>query len=176
MIEIAQWFEKNRKIYPWRLNRTPYSTWVSEVMLQQTRAEVVIPYFERWMRRFSTVSLLSQASLEEVISLWEGLGYYSRARNLLSGAKQVVEQFGGNLPNTFEPLLKIKGIGRYTAGAILSFGFNQRSAFVDGNIARVIARVTVFEECIIKSQRKIEALVAMLANGQKIVPERGPKA
>ncbi len=159
MNSIALWFEKVGKPYPWRSSRTPYSVWVSEVMLQQTRAEVVIPYFERWMKRYPTVDSLSQATFDEVISLWEGLGYYSRARNLLSGAKQVVEEFEGNLPDTFEALLKIKGIGRYTAGAILAFGFGKRAAFVDGNIARVMARMFSFEECVIKAGKKIEKIV-----------------
>lgn len=159
MHKVTSWFLKQKKDYPWRKNRTPYSVWVSEVMLQQTRAEVVLPYFERWMRRFPTVEALSLASIEEVIKEWEGLGYYSRARNLHAGAIEVANEHGGMLPDELSQLLKIKGIGPYTAGAIAAFAFEKRCAFVDGNISRVVARYVGFESCVIKGREKLTQIV-----------------
>jgi len=146
MIELANWFEKNARSLPWRCERSPYRVWVSEIMLQQTRASVVVPYFERWMAHLPTVESLAAASVDEVVSLWEGLGYYSRARNLRIGASQVAEQFGGQLPSSEGELLQIRGIGPYTAGAIRSFAFQQRAAAVDGNVMRVLARYWLIEE------------------------------
>ncbi len=119
---------------------TPYRVWVSEVMLQQTRASVVIPYFLRWMEMFPTVCNLAVADKEKVLKCWEGLGYYSRARNLQKGARRVVAEFGGKIPATAEELCAIEGIGPYTVGAILSFAFHQKAAAVDGNVMRVLSR------------------------------------
>ncbi len=159
MMSVVDWFLKNKRDYPWRQNLSPYSVWVSEVMLQQTRAEVVIPYFTKWMIRFPTIESLSLASEEDVLKAWEGLGYYSRVRNLHAGAKQVMKEFNKELPSETEKLLKIKGIGPYTAGAIAAFAFGKRVPFVDGNIARVIARFFAFEKCIDKSPKEIQELV-----------------
>ena len=136
---LKKWFLQNKRSFPWRDFKTPYAVWVSEVMLQQTRASVVVAYFYRWMERFPTLFSLAEAPLEEIFKIWEGLGYYSRARNLKQGAIQILEE-GGVFPNSLEKLLKIKGIGPYTAGAILSFAFHQKAAAVDGNVARVISR------------------------------------
>lgn len=160
---LDEWFLENKRSFPWRENPTPYRVWVSEVMLQQTRASVVVGYFHRWMTLFPTIADLAEAPLERVIKAWEGLGYYSRARNLHTGARQIVADFGGELPNTREALLTIRGLGPYTVAAILSFGFHQRAAAVDGNVLRVISRYAWIDEDIgkVSAKRKIEAF----ANG-----------
>ncbi len=138
---LKTWFLEQGRDLPWRRIRTPYSTWVSEVMLQQTQVSVVIPYFAKWMERFPTLEHLAVAPWEEVVKLWEGLGYYSRAKNLHQGAQEVLERFKGVLPSDLDSLLSIKGIGPYTAGAILSFAFKKRAGAVDGNVARVLSRL-----------------------------------
>lgn len=140
-LKLLDWYQHNNRSLPWREEPTPYRIWVSEVMLQQTRAETVIPYFERWMVRFPTLEALASASQQEVLSEWEGLGYYSRARNLHQAAQKVVEEFEGNLPRDIEQLKSLPGIGRYTAGAITSIAFGQDEPALDGNIRRVLARV-----------------------------------
>lgn len=156
--ELIDWFKKNRRDFPWREKPTPYRVWISEVMLQQTRAAVVVPYFERWMELFPDVFSLAKAPLEKVIKAWEGLGYYSRARNIHRAAIQIVENYSGEIPCNKEELLKIDGIGPYTAGAILSFGFKKRSPAVDGNVMRVLSRYFLIEENISKGRvrKKIE--------------------
>lgn len=154
MRELNDWFRENRREFPWRLNPTPYKVWISEVMLQQTRASVVVPYFERWMELFPDVVTLAKAELEKVIKAWEGLGYYSRARNLHKGAQQMLEKFGGQVPSTREELASIHGIGPYTIGAILSFGFKKRAAAVDGNVTRVLSRYFSIEENVCKQPVK----------------------
>jgi len=160
--ELHSWFESNYRPFPWREKRTPYKVWVSEVMLQQTRASVVVPYFLKWMERFPDVSSLAAASVEEVIKMWEGLGYYSRARNLHTGARQITAQFNGEIPRDRAALETIRGLGPYTIGAILSFGFQQRAAAVDGNVARVLARYFAIEEniCRTKTRRAIQEKAA----------------
>lgn len=157
MKELNEWFRRNRRAFPWRDDPTPYKVWISEVMLQQTRASVVVPYFQQWMALFPDAAALAAAPLEKVIKAWEGLGYYSRARNLHKGAKQIVEQFGGEIPSKRQDLESIHGLGPYTVGAILSFGFHQRAAAVDGNVTRVIARYFSIEENVSKQavKRKI---------------------
>lgn len=147
---LIAWFKKEKRLFPWRENPTPYSVWISEVMLQQTRASVVVSYYERWMRQFPSIEALAQASIDEVIKAWEGLGYYSRARNLHAGARFVAAHFDGKLPECAEELKKIKGLGPYTIGAIRSFAFKQRAAAVDGNVLRVLARYFLIEEDISK--------------------------
>lgn len=140
------WFEEEKRSFPWRENPTPYRVWVSEVMLQQTRASVVISYYQRWMKRFPDIQTLAEAPLEEVIKLWEGLGYYARARSLHEGAKYIALHHEGLLPNDPLVLEKVKGLGPYTIGAILSFAFHQKAAAVDGNVVRVISRLFCIEE------------------------------
>ncbi len=154
MRELHEWFQQNRREFPWRMAPTPYKVWISEVMLQQTRASVVVPYFERWLTLFPDVRTLASAPLEKVIKTWEGLGYYSRARNLHKGAQQIVEQFGGEIPSQRKDLESIYGLGPYTVGAILSFGFRQRAVAVDGNVTRVITRYFSIEENISKQSTK----------------------
>lgn len=141
MNELLSWYAAKRRQLPWRDHPDPYAVWVSEIMLQQTRVETVIPYFERWIRRFPTIQSLAEASLDEVLSNWEGLGYYSRARNLQRAAQLVMEEHHGNLPRDIEQLRRLPGIGRYTAGAIASIAFSLDEPVLDGNIRRVLARL-----------------------------------
>jgi A/G-specific adenine glycosylase len=140
MQELIDWFDTHKRSLPWRESPTPYQVWISEVMLQQTQVAVVIPYYERWMNAFPTIEKLAEAPIEKVMKLWEGLGYYSRVRNLHEGAKKIVHEFGGQLPDEVEQLKTIKGLGPYTIGAILSFAFHKRAAAVDGNVIRVLTR------------------------------------
>jgi A/G-specific adenine glycosylase len=149
---LKSWFLSQKRDLPWRDNPSPYTVWISEVMLQQTQVSVVVSYYERWMKRFPTITQLADASLEEVIKEWEGLGYYSRARNLHAAAKYLVKYHHGELPNTKEHLEKIKGLGPYTVGAILSFAFHQRFPAVDGNVLRVLTRYFKIEEDISKAK------------------------
>jgi A/G-specific adenine glycosylase len=138
---VLAWFEDHgRKHLPWQQDVTPYKVWVSEIMLQQTQVATVIPYFERFMGSFPTVESLSSAPLDDVLAHWTGLGYYARARNLHKAAQQVCELYGGVFPTTVEELESLPGIGRSTAGAILSLSLNQRATILDGNVKRVLAR------------------------------------
>jgi A/G-specific adenine glycosylase len=138
---ILAWYEKHARTLPWRGSENAYAIWVSEIMLQQTRVETVIPYFERWLRLFPSVAALAEAPEQQVLSAWEGLGYYSRARNLHKAAKMVVSEFGGEIPREVAQLRRLPGIGRYTAAAIASIAFNQDVATLDGNLRRVFSRV-----------------------------------
>ncbi len=137
---LKDWFKVHRRDLPWRENPSPYAVWVSEVMLQQTQASVVVDYFHRWMQRFPTLERLATAPLEEVIKVWEGLGYYSRARHLHQAAQYLIAHHGGEIPATYETLITLPGLGPYTVGAILSFAFRQKKAAVDGNTRRVLSR------------------------------------
>ena len=139
---LLEWYGKNARDLPWRRDVSPYRVWVSEIMLQQTRVEAVIPYYERFLRRLPDVTALAQAPEETLHKLWEGLGYYSRVRNLQKAARQVVEQYGGRIPGSYEEPLKLAGIGDYTAGAIASIAFGLRVPAVDGNVLRVFSRLT----------------------------------
>jgi A/G-specific adenine glycosylase len=138
--ELLRWYDNNKRTLLWRENSDPYTIWVSEIMLQQTRVEQATPYFERFISRFPDVYSLAEADQQEVLKFWEGLGYYSRARNLHNGAKQVVTDYGGKVPETWNELRSIKGIGDYTASAILSISFNQPYGVLDGNVVRVLSR------------------------------------
>ena len=137
---LLLWYEQNAREMPWRSSTSPYRTWVSEVMLQQTQVDTVIPYFTKWMTHFPDIAALASADLQEVLTVWEGLGYYSRARNLHKAAKVVIEQYDGNLPQNLKTLEKLPGIGPYTAAAIGSIAFGLDEAAVDGNIRRVLSR------------------------------------
>jgi A/G-specific adenine glycosylase len=138
---LLAWFDRHRRDLPWRRTPDPYRVWVSEVMLQQTQVSTVLPYYTRWMARFPTLAALGRASEDEVLGVWEGLGYYSRARRLLAGARTVVERHGGRLPETAAELRRFSGIGPYTAGAIASIAFGQPEPVVDGNVRRVLCRL-----------------------------------
>ena len=138
---LLHWFAGHARVLPWREEPTPYRVWVSEIMLQQTRVEAVKPYFERFTKRLPDVEALAECPEDELLKLWEGLGYYNRVRNMQKAAIQVMEEHGGKLPADYEKLLKLKGIGSYTAGAIASICFERPAAAVDGNVLRVCARV-----------------------------------
>jgi len=139
--KLLNWYEKNKRALPWRGHPDSYAVWVSEIMLQQTRVEAVVPYFERWMRLFPTIADLARAEEQAVLNTWEGLGYYSRARNLHKAAKIVAEKYNGELPRSVGDLLTLPGIGRYTAGAIASMAFGLDEPTLDGNLRRVFARL-----------------------------------
>ncbi|MBQ5754818.1 MAG: A/G-specific adenine glycosylase [Oscillospiraceae bacterium] len=138
---LLAWFEQNRRSLPFRDDPTPYHIWVSEIMLQQTRMTAAVPYYLRFMARLPTVQALAQCPEEELTKLWEGLGYYSRMRNLQKAARLVCSQYGGSLPASFEELKKLPGVGEYTAGAIASIGFGLPAPAVDGNVLRVFSRL-----------------------------------
>ncbi len=149
---LKNWFLQNRRDFPWRENPTPYEVWISEVMLQQTQAVRVIEYFRQWMRRFPTVEALANAHIDEVLKVWEGLGYYSRARALHAAASDIKERFQGKIPNSARDLFTIKGLGPYTVGAILSFGFHKKHAAVDANVIRVLTRYFAIDSDISKAK------------------------
>ena len=138
---LLAWFRQFQRDLPWRRTRDPYCVWVSEIMLQQTRVAAVIPYYERFLERFPNLLGLAGAPEDEVLRLWSGLGYYSRARNLHKAAQKIVAEHGGEFPSHLEDVLALPGIGNYTAGAILSIAFEQKQAVLDGNVARVLARL-----------------------------------
>jgi A/G-specific adenine glycosylase len=139
--KLLRWYDAHARDLPWRRTRDPYAIWVSEIMLQQTRVETVIPYFERFLARLPTVRALAEASEDEVLSLWSGLGYYRRARLLHRGAKAVRDAHDGRVPEDVEARLALPGVGRYTSGAIGSIAFDRQEPLVDGNVARVLARL-----------------------------------
>ena len=143
---LLRWFAIHREDFPWRHNSNPYTIWVSEIMLQQTQVATVIPYFERFIARLPSLVALAQASIDDVLQQWQGLGYYTRARNLHRAAQIIVREHGGELPRTVTELRKLPGIGRYTAGAIASFAFGQDEPVLDGNIIRVLSRVFDIED------------------------------
>lgn len=139
--KLLAWYRTHKRTPPWRDHPDPYAVWVSEIMLQQTRVETVIPYFEKWLRLFPDVQSLANASERDVLNAWEGLGYYSRARNLHKAARIVAEQHNGELPRNLDELRQLPGIGRYTLGAIASIAFGMDVSALDGNIKRVYARI-----------------------------------
>ena len=140
-MSLLGWFARNARDLPWRRTRDPYPIWVSEIMLQQTQVKTVLPYWERWMRELPDLAALAAASPEKLHKLWEGLGYYTRVRNLQKAAQCLVQEHGGRFPDDYEQVLELPGIGRYTAGAICSIAFNQPKPVLDGNVARVLSRV-----------------------------------
>jgi len=140
-VPLLAWYDEHKRILPWRGTKDPYRVWVSEIMLQQTRVAAVIPYYERWMTALPTVAHLAAVDEEQLMKLWQGLGYYSRARNLQKAAKVIMEEYGGVFPGNRKELLKLPGIGEYTAGAVASIAFDEPVPAVDGNVLRVAARV-----------------------------------
>ncbi len=144
--KLLRWYTLNARELPWRGHPDPYAVWVSEIMLQQTRIETVIPYFQNWIRELPTISRLAMAKQQDVLNLWEGLGYYSRARNLHRAAKIVVEKHDGQLPGEVKSLMKLPGIGRYTAAAVASIAFGRDEPALDGNIRRVLSRAFNVED------------------------------
>ena len=160
---LMGWYDKNKRELPWRTDspRDPYKVWVSEIMLQQTRVEAVKAYYTNWMEHFPNIPALAAAEEEDVVRQWQGLGYYSRARNLHTAVREVIETYGGHVPETKEEISKLKGIGDYTAGAILSMAYGKRETAVDGNVLRVFARIYNINENILttKVKKQITELV-----------------
>jgi A/G-specific adenine glycosylase len=152
--KIVEWYLSNKRDLPWRETNDPYKIWLSEIILQQTRVSQGLPYYRRFIDQFPDVQSLALASEQEVLRLWQGLGYYTRARNLHKCAKEVVSHYGGNFPTTFENLLKLPGIGEYTAAAIASFCYNEPVAVLDGNVFRVLSRLFGIEKEINSPQGK----------------------
>jgi A/G-specific adenine glycosylase len=167
---LLSWWDEGHVALPWRESRDPYVIWVAEVMLQQTQIKTVIPYFERWLSRFPTVQVLAEAHLDEVLKAWQGLGYYGRARNLHDAARTVVTEYGGQLPQTVAELVRLKGIGRYTAGAISSIAFDQPAPLLDGNVTRILSRLVDLSADVTKTtaQKQLWQLAADL------VPRKRP--
>ena len=167
---LLPWYDAHRRTLPWRDEVSPYRTWVSEIMLQQTRVAAVIPYFQRFMAAFPTVEALAAADTEQLMKLWEGLGYYSRARNLQKAARLVAQR--GGFPDTYEEVMALPGIGDYTAGAILSIAFGQSVPAVDGNVLRVMSRIIGSEDNILdaKTRSRFRALA------EEIMPHDRPGA
>lgn len=161
---LIHWFLQHQADLPWRRNRDPYYVWLSEIMLQQTQVTIVIPYYERFLARFPTIEILAAAPLDQVLKLWEGLGYYSRARNIHRAAQQIVTEYGGKFPSTVERLRELPGIGRYTAGAIASLAFNVDAPVLDGNVTRVLSRIFNIKQDVAESatQRQLWDLVESL--------------
>lgn len=139
--KLLAWYDENKRDLPWRRSKNPYHIWVSEIMLQQTRVDTVIPYYERFLDWFPTVESLANAAEERLLKAWEGLGYYSRVRNMQTAAQQIMSEYEGKFPSTYESISSLKGIGPYTAGAISSIAFNLPQPAVDGNVMRVLARL-----------------------------------
>ncbi len=164
---LLAWYRKNRRDLPWRRTRDPYAIWLSEVMLQQTRVETVVPYYEKFLRELPTVSALAEAPLDRVLTLWAGLGYYRRARMLHRAAQQVHEEHRGELPGTVEGLRAVHGIGPYTAGAVASIAFDRPAALVDGNVARVLARLFALAD----DMRSPRGMARAWRHAEELVPE-----
>lgn len=168
VVPLLEWYDKQKRTLPWRSKPTPYRVWVSEIMLQQTRVEAVKPYFARFMKELPTVKKLAACPEEELLKLWEGLGYYNRVRNMQKAAQILVEQNKGEVPARFDELIKLPGIGKYTAGAISSIAFGIPVPAVDGNVLRVITRITADDRDIAKDSVK----QAIARNIQEIIPMR----
>ncbi|MEG2212707.1 MAG: A/G-specific adenine glycosylase, partial [Clostridiales bacterium] len=162
MVEpLVTWYDQNARILPWRENNAPYGVWISEIMLQQTRVETVIPYYERFMQKLPTVESLAEVGEELLLKLWEGLGYYARVRNLQKAARVICRDYQGKFPDSYQKILQLPGIGAYTAGAIVSISFGQPIAAVDGNVLRVISRLTENEQDIASPALKKEITKAL---------------
>lgn len=157
--DLLAWYAQSGRDLPWRQQRDPYAIWVSEVMLQQTQVKTVIPYFERWLQQFPSIAALAEADLQHVLKLWQGLGYYARARNLHRAAQLIKKHHNGAFPTELAMVMALPGIGRTTAGGILSAAFNQPSPILDGNVKRVLARLTAL-------QTAPNRAIARFGNGQ----------
>ena len=167
VVPLLKWYEKNKRTLPWRENKNPYSIWISEIMLQQTRIEAVKNYYARFMKELPTIQSLATVEEEKLLKLWEGLGYYNRARNLQKAAKQIEEKYNGKMPATYSELITLPGIGEYTAGAIASIAYNEKIPAVDGNVLRVISRVIASTKDILLPETKKE----ISAKLKDIMPE-----
>lgn len=168
--EILAWFKKNKRDMPWRRTKDPYRIWISEIMLQQTQVKTATPYYERWVREFPSVKILAEAPAEKILKLWEGLGYYTRARNIHKAAKLIVEKHGSRFPSSFEKILELPGIGRYTAGAVASIAFGIPVPVLDGNVMRVLARLFAIADPV-DSEKTRKALWKL---AESLIPARHP--
>ena len=164
---LLKWFIQNRRMFPWRQDKDPYHVWVSEIMLQQTRIEAAKEYYIRFMKELPDVQSLCDVSQEKLLKLWEGLGYYSRAKNLHKAAKAIVEQYSGHFPDHYRDLLKLSGIGEYTAGAIASICFGEKVPAVDGNVLRVLSRILGSDKNVLLPEVKKEMTALLCA----VMPE-----
>ncbi len=166
---LLRWFDENRRDLPWRRFRTPYTAWIAEIMLQQTRVETVIPYFERWLERFPDLETLANADEQEVLKQWEGLGYYSRARSLLKSAQLIAADYGGTVPRDPAVLRTLPGIGAYTAAAIASIAYGEPAAALDGNIRRILSRYRDIAEPLreAKTERRLRELAEEYLNRER---------
>ncbi len=162
---LLNWFERKGRDLPWRKTRDPYAIWVSEIMLQQTQVATVIPYYQRFLKSFPTIGHLAKADLSKVLKLWEGLGYYSRARNLHRASNVVLNHFHGKIPENLKDLVGLPGIGKYTAGAILSIAYNKEAPILDGNVKRVLSRLFAISQ----DQKKTEGLLWKLS--ESLIPK-----
>ena len=151
---LLEWFDRNARVLPWRDQPTPYRVWVSEIMLQQTRVEAVKPFYRRFMKALPDVQSLAQCQEEELLKLWEGLGYYNRVRNMQIAAQTVIKDYNGRIPDEYAELQKLKGIGSYTAGAVASIAYGKVAPAVDGNVLRVLSRVLLSREDVLKQSVK----------------------
>lgn len=167
-VPLIQWYQENRRALPWRADREPYHVWISEIMLQQTRIEAVIRYYERFMNALPDIESLSRVEDDALMKLWEGLGYYSRARNLKKAAQMIMTDFSGEFPRTYAEIITLPGIGEYTAGAIASICFDEKVAAVDGNVLRVIMRLTGDRSDVLLPETKKKVAAAL----SEIMPER----
>lgn len=165
--KLIQWYQQFQRDFPWRKNEDPYHIWISEIMLQQTTTEAVIPYYIRFLEKFPTIEKLANASLEDVYKMWEGLGYYRRAKHIHETAQIIINQYDGIFPSNYDDVLSLKGIGPYTAGAICSIAFHQPTPAIDGNVLRIISRQFFIKENIAnsKTQKKITQIVQELLEG-----------
>ena len=159
---IVKWYQKQEKLLPWKQDKEPYHIWVSEIMLQQTRIEAVKKYYTRFMKELPTIQDLAVVPEEKLLKLWEGLGYYSRAKNLKKAAIQIEQEYNGKLPTNYTELLKLSGIGEYTAGAIASISYDEKVPAVDGNVLRVVSRVLASKDDVLLPQTKREITKMLL--------------
>ena len=151
---IVKWYQEQEKILPWKQDKEPYHIWISEIMLQQTRIEAVKKYYTRFMKELPTIQHLAKVSDEKLLKLWEGLGYYNRARNLKKAAIQIEENYKGQMPTSYAELLNLSGIGEYTAGAIASISYQEKVPAVDGNVLRVVSRVIASKDDVLLPETK----------------------
>lgn len=164
---LLQWYQENKRILPWRMEKEPYKIWISEIMLQQTRIEAVKEYYKRFMAEIPTVQDLANIEEEKLLKLWQGLGYYNRARNLKKAAQMIEEQYNGKMPCTYNELVNLPGIGEYTAGAIASIAYNEKVTAVDGNVLRVVSRIIGNKKNVLENETKREITQLL----QDVVPD-----
>jgi A/G-specific adenine glycosylase len=162
--QLLAWYRRNQRCLPWRKTNDPYRIWISEIMLQQTQVDTVIPYYHRFLKAFPTVSSLARAPLQKVLKIWENLGYYSRARNMHAAARMIVEKFDGRIPDNLKVIQTLPGVGQYTAGAILSIAYGQAIPAVDGNVRRILCRLFAIRKPVddTREQKQLQKLATSL--------------